>query len=60
MGMFDKPKKARVRLDAEDFAKLIGGDIVIKDGAQIILADIGYDMMQALLHKEIINPLRKR
>jgi hypothetical protein len=35
----------RIRLDLEDFRALVAGGVVERDGAKIILADVGYDAM---------------
>lgn len=42
----------RVRLDEEDFIKLISGGVVEQDGVKIILADIGYARMMSLIIKQ--------
>lgn len=42
--------KAKVILNYDDFKTLISGEIVKKDGVNIILSDIGYDnMINAIL-----------
>ena len=45
----------RVSLDHEDFKKLISGGIVCKDGAKILLQDIGYHMMYESLYDEMLG-----
>ena len=41
----------RVRLDEADFAALVAGEEVTKEGVKLILADIGFDRMIDILTK---------
>ena len=42
----------RILLDAEDFEKLVSGEIIERDGVKIALQDIGYDFMLSILNKK--------
>lgn len=46
-------EKTRILFTAEDFNKLISGDIVKKDNVEIALQDIGYDLMWEILMEKI-------
>mgnify|MGYP001070776318 CR=1 FL=1 len=43
----------RIRLDEKDFKALIAGEAIEKDGAKIILADIGYHRMLSLIESQM-------
>jgi len=45
----------KIALNQEDFDKLVSVGVVEKDGAKIILQDIGYDVMQNILNEKIID-----
>lgn len=40
------PLPSKVSLDEHDFRTLVRGGIVRKDGAEILLRDIGWDLME--------------
>lgn len=40
-----KPDKRRVALSQADFRKLVRGEVVRQDNVEIILMDIGFDMI---------------
>lgn len=44
-----QPREIRVVLDEDDFTALVDGKEVAKDGARIILADIGWARMGEIL-----------
>ena len=44
----------RVVLNGDDFADLVLGKQVDKEGAEIILSDIGFDMMRKLIDAAIV------
>lgn len=51
--MTDINQPQRVSLDEYDFQTLVRGGIVRKDGAEILLRDIGYPLMHQILIKEM-------
>jgi hypothetical protein len=43
----------RIVLDAEDFFRLVSGQEVEKPGCKIILSDIGFELMTAMIRKAV-------
>jgi hypothetical protein len=51
--------KQHVALDADDFAKLVNGEVVEKEECRIILSDIGFSLMTKIVAdatiKQVVN-----
>jgi hypothetical protein len=45
----------RLSLNAEDFETLVSGGVVEQDGVQIILEDMGYELMGSILTQAIVD-----
>ena len=52
-------KESRVRLDLEDFRKLVHWGEISKDWAKIILADIGYVVMRDIIEAALSDYIKK-
>ena len=45
----------KILLDEKDFETLISGGIIKKDGVEIALQDIGYNLMYQIIDKETMK-----
>ena len=49
----------RILLEYEDFEKLTKGEIIQKDGVEIALSDIGYNLMIQIVKENLYKSLKE-